>query len=311
MINEVSTVAAAYAMAGFATDATHVSNSGTALAQTGIANAFANAANLETLSTGVALSTTPAGNGTVPQTEINTLGNILASCVNTNGEGSTACTTLFTNALAGGTTGTLPAAINIAHNPATNVASLYALAGGTPPFASALTAVPNDWTVALNFTGGFNNPTGIAIDSSGDAWVVSTATVSTKSLASVVELSSSGVVLSGAGGFAQGVMIEGDGVAIDGLANVWLLSVGSPFAYEISSTGAFVATPYGHYGGAATRGLRSTAQETRGLRAAICSPRYQDPQVLESPFPIPASSTMESRHPMVRPSLLTARVVRG
>src|ERR1035441_5671117 len=58
-VNEVSTVAAAYALAGFATDAVHVSSSGTALALTGIANAFANAANLVKLSTGVALTTTP------------------------------------------------------------------------------------------------------------------------------------------------------------------------------------------------------------------------------------------------------------
>ena len=132
-MNEVSTVAAAYAMAGFATDATHVGSSGTALALTGIANAFANAANLETLGTGVALATTPAGNGTVPQAEINTLGNILAACVNsTGGDGPPSlrrATTLFTNALSSGTTGTLPtdtatAAINIAHNPGVNVASV-------------------------------------------------------------------------------------------------------------------------------------------------------------------------------------------
>ena len=97
VVNEVSTVAAAYAMAGFATDALHVGSSGTALAQMGIANAFANAANLETIGTGVALATTPAGNGTVPQAEINTLANILAACVNSNGTGS-ACSTLFANA---------------------------------------------------------------------------------------------------------------------------------------------------------------------------------------------------------------------
>jgi hypothetical protein len=54
-------------MAGFATDATHVSSSGTTLAQTGIANAFANAASLANLSTGTALTAPPAGNGNVPQ----------------------------------------------------------------------------------------------------------------------------------------------------------------------------------------------------------------------------------------------------
>lgn len=77
-VNEVTTIAAAYAMAGFATDATHVSSPNTPLAQTGIANAFANAANLADITTGNALTITPAGNGTVPQQTINTLANILA-----------------------------------------------------------------------------------------------------------------------------------------------------------------------------------------------------------------------------------------
>jgi hypothetical protein len=53
-VNEVSTVAAAYALAGFATDAVHVSSSGTAAALTGIAKAFANAANMTSLGTGLA-----------------------------------------------------------------------------------------------------------------------------------------------------------------------------------------------------------------------------------------------------------------
>ena len=35
--------------------------------------------------TGSALTTTPAGNGTVPQQTINTLANILASCINSTG----------------------------------------------------------------------------------------------------------------------------------------------------------------------------------------------------------------------------------
>jgi len=68
-MNEVTTVAAAYVMAGFANDATHVSSSGTPLAQTGIANAFANAVNLAENTTGAVLTTTQAGNGAVPQSE--------------------------------------------------------------------------------------------------------------------------------------------------------------------------------------------------------------------------------------------------
>jgi hypothetical protein len=104
-VNEVTTIAAAYAMAGFATDATHVSSSSTPLAQTGIANAFANATNLADISTGAALTTTPAGNGAVPQTEINTLADIVASCINSTGPASTPCSTLLSTALGSGSSG--------------------------------------------------------------------------------------------------------------------------------------------------------------------------------------------------------------
>ena len=62
VINEVSTIATAYAFAGFATDATHVSSSSSALATaTDVPNAFATVTNLESLGPGVALATTPGG----------------------------------------------------------------------------------------------------------------------------------------------------------------------------------------------------------------------------------------------------------
>jgi hypothetical protein len=79
-INEVTTVASVYAISGFMTDLTHVSSSGTALANTGIANAFATVNNLVNIVTGSALATTPAGNGTVPQSTINTLANHRCLC---------------------------------------------------------------------------------------------------------------------------------------------------------------------------------------------------------------------------------------
>ena len=72
-VNEVTTIAAAYAMAGFATDATHVSSSGTPLAQTGIANAFANATNLADITTGAALDYHPRRYRHRSSSHINTL----------------------------------------------------------------------------------------------------------------------------------------------------------------------------------------------------------------------------------------------
>ena len=208
--------------AGFATDATHVSSSGTALAQIGIANAFANATNLETLGTGVALATTPAGNGTVPQTEINSLANILADCTGTLGASSNGCTLLFGYAPSGGVTGLTPtdtatAAINIAHNPGRNVAALYGLASaGTPPFMPGLSAVPNDFTVAISFTGGgLSLPIAIAIDGSGNAWAVDDPS-------GISKFSPLGAPISGPSGYLRSVLINPESIAIDSSSNVWV-----------------------------------------------------------------------------------------
>jgi hypothetical protein len=228
-VNEVSTIAAAYA--------THVSSSGSALAQIGIANAFANAANLATLSTGVALTVNPAGNAFVPQTEINTLANILASCVNSGSSGSTNCGTLFTNAKSGGSSGTTAtdtatAAINIAHNPGTNVGTLYGIPPPAIAFAPALTATlpPNDFTIGLNFTGGgIANPSSLAIDGQGSAWI------SNGGDASVTLISSAGTFLSGTTGYTSIGLSSPSGIAIDGSGNAWV-SDQSSHVVKISTT---------------------------------------------------------------------------
>jgi hypothetical protein len=249
-VNEVSTVAAAYAFAGFATDATHVSSSGTALAQIGIQNAFANAANLASLSNGTALVTTPppSSNGTPPQSEINTLGNILASCVNTNstsgGGASVACTTLFSDALSGGTSGTAPtdtatAAINIAHNPGANVAGLYALPTAQAPFGPALTAQPNDFTIGIQYSGGgVADPTynSIAIDGLGDAWI-------TNNPSTVSEFSSTGTPISPSTGYTGGGTLNVvSGIAIDLAGNAWIANYNGNSVTELNSSGALVAS---------------------------------------------------------------------
>jgi hypothetical protein len=218
----------------------------------GIANAFANAGNLATLATGVALATTPAGNGTVPQAEINTLANILAACVNS----SSACSTLLNTATADGTatgtkaTDTTSAAINIAHNPGANVAGLYGLASGTSPFAPGLSAVPNDWTVGLSFVessvpgAGFEaQPSAIAIDSSGNAWIANFGDNS------VTELSNVGAVLSGANGFTSGGLNGPEGIAIDSSDNVWITNETGNSVTKLSSTGVPIFASGGYAGG--------------------------------------------------------------
>ena len=250
-VNEVTTVAAAYAMAGFATDATHVSSSGTPLAQTGIANAFANAANLADISTGTALITTPAGNGNVPNTLINTLANVLAACINTSSPGSTSCSTLFSNSLSGGTSGTSPTdtatgIINIAHNPGTNVAALFGLPTATSPFVPSLGTVPNDFSIFLRYNfPGINSQSflTIAIDGSGNAWIPNDETNS------IVELAGNGSLISPSGGYANGQLNNPSSVAIDDSGNAWVANINSKSVTKLSSSGTLLSPPSGFTGG--------------------------------------------------------------
>ena len=268
VVNEVTTVAAAYAFAGFATDATDVSSSGTPLALTGIANAFANAGNLANITTGTALATTPAGNGAVPQSEINTLANVLASCVNTAGGGSptnvTPCYQLLNNAQSNGSSGTVPgdtatAAINIAHNPGANISPLYALSIPTPPFAPALSRQPNDFTIQLTFSGGGtagetageNGVSPIAIDGAGNVWLAGNPPGPTGT-GDIIKLSPLGAAISPSTGYTGGV---GDptGIAIDNAIpeNVWVANSSPTSVSKLSEAGA-VESGSGHDGSSGT-----------------------------------------------------------
>jgi hypothetical protein len=253
-VNEVSTVAAAYAFAGFATDATDVSSSGTALAQIGIANAFANATNLAGISTGAALATTPAGNGTVPQAEINTLANILASCINSSGAltgptNPTACYTLFNDAQSAGSSGTMPsdtatAAINIAHNPGANIAALYGLSTADPPFGSALGAQPNDFTISLSIsTPGVLGLDALVIDGLGNAWFVNSGSGSGAFLS---EYSNLGAPISPATGY----IAAGGALAVDASDNVWIIGSENPGSglFELNNSGGLISPSAGYPG---------------------------------------------------------------
>jgi hypothetical protein len=256
VINEVSTIATAYAIAGFATDATDVSSSSSALAELGIQNAFSATANLEQLSTGGSIATTPAGNGAPPWPEINTLANILAACVNSSGPTSSACTTLLTNAKNGNTapTDTATAAINIAHNPGSNLDALYGLATPSAPFQPALTAEPNDFTVAITYSGGgldstdFLAPNGIAIDGYGDVWIPN------YNSNSVSEFKFDGTILSGANGYTGAGLDEPTSMAIDIYGNAWIANFNADnfnditSISEFSSTGVDISGPPGYEG---------------------------------------------------------------
>jgi hypothetical protein len=219
-VNETTTVAAVYALSGYMTDATHVSSSSTALSKTGMANAFITAGNLVNISTGVPNSVSPStSTGAVPQAEIDTLANILASCGSTAGSvvasPATPCYNLF-NATNTGTmpTNTLQAALNIAHAPSNNVSTLYQLATA-PVFTPTLNTAPNDWTVGITYSS-YNfglAPVSIAIDGSGNVWSVA------QDLNTVNELNNQGAPT--ANSPYSGLSLPTQ-VAVDTLGNAWV-----------------------------------------------------------------------------------------
>jgi hypothetical protein len=166
-VNEVTTVASAYALSAFATingsggitvgaPATGsscnaasgwISQQAETCNYIGLANAFAAVSNLVSLPTGTALTHTPAyqqdlagdpnilNNSTVPTTRINALADMLASCVESSSSncGSGLFTAAATTVSAPGAPApvtpidTLQAALNIAQNPGNNVSNLLGL----------------------------------------------------------------------------------------------------------------------------------------------------------------------------------------
>jgi Chitobiase/beta-hexosaminidase C-terminal domain len=222
-VNEATTVASAYALSAFATPDTHGgidvgapappstsssyscrSTGAASCNYTGLVNAFNAVNNLVNVVSGAALSMTPyyssntpadfLNSSTVPQARINTLADILASCVRTSG--GAGCASLLSQASGGAAPiDTLQMALNIAQHPGNNVGALFNLAGGSPsPFQPMLGAAPNDLTLALTFTGaglgaGPNivsispiNAYSMAIDASGNILAVGSYNTSTPSV---------------------------------------------------------------------------------------------------------------------------------
>ena len=185
VINEVTTVAFAYSVAGFATNAFNVSAD--ASGATALANAFANANNIVILGDGQAPAVTNGNPNSVnPLAKIYALANILGTCVNTSSSSSAACSSLFTAAASSGTPATdeASAIFNIAHNQAQNVTALWNLIPTTPVFGQTMASAPTDWTLPVVYKNVISAPStnvdgntivggpyNIVFDASGNAWI--------------------------------------------------------------------------------------------------------------------------------------------
>lgn len=236
-INELTTVAAAYALAPFMTDGLHVGASGSN--PTGLVNAFRMAGTLVNFQTG-AIASASAGVG-VPAGRLNTIADILAACVNSTGAASSAaCTTLSSATRSANTIG---AALAMAKNPGiAAITVLFTLVSGSPPFLPALSAQPSDFTLAVTYTGSeIASPGGVAIDAGGNAWITNEGGFS------VVKLPSLNPSFATTA-YSSGGLISPRGISIDRNGNVWIANTGANTVVELNSSGS-VLSGAGYTGG--------------------------------------------------------------
>jgi hypothetical protein len=286
ILNEVTTVASTWALVPFtSTDYAHI-GSGSSNYTNGFANAFATVNNLVDVTTGLAFSVTPAGYGTVPQAEINTLADVINTCAVTvggaPGDGSP-CSAFFeasnVSPLGMGIPGNSPtsilqAVLEVAQYPSNLYSApssgtpLYNLASAmaNPPFTPVLTAAPNDWSIALSFTGGGLGGDGraspesssMAIDASGNVWIANTRISSVSELSNLgAPLSpfTTGKTLASAGGFTGAGLNYPQQIAIDPQGNAWTLNGDSSLS-EFKYTGeAVTGSPFSGGGTMAGNGL--------------------------------------------------------
>jgi streptogramin lyase len=236
VVNEVTTVGSAWALAEFMSAGGDVG--ATATNAVGLSNAFAVAKNLADVSTGTAPGAALPVGAVVETAKLNTLANALTPCVVSSG--GTGCGALLGAAIVGGVTpaNTLDAALNIVTHPGSNVAAVFGAAAGAGTYAPALGAAPNDWTMSITYggcvpaaCGGLNLPGAVAIDSGGNV------VVANYFGGAMSKFSATGVPAAAAGYAGVGLR-ESFGIAVDGADDVWVANEQSVTAANNSHHGS-------------------------------------------------------------------------
>ena len=167
---------------------------------------------------------------------MNTLANVISSCVNSASAGSTPCSQLFTySTVTNGAApqNTLSALLNIAAFPAAQTANLYGLTTASAPFQPALTNQPNDFALGVAYSAPTTavKPGAVVIDAAGNIWMANCQSCVTATLPdSLLEFSPSGTLLHSYTGSAvptTQVLHHIQGIAIDATgANIYTINQG-------------------------------------------------------------------------------------
>jgi hypothetical protein len=236
-VNELTTVAASYALAQFS------GPEGVSGPSPGLENAAATSFNLADPSTGKAGAVvTNDDNGGRNDTlaTLNTIANLVSLCAD---ESSASCSTLLRLTTPPGGAApddTVQAAVELARNPTLAPARLYALARKASVYQPALDSPPSAWVLVLLYTATDLYASGrIAIDRAGNVWS------STNWLPGTQNPSTSVSVLDPVGRPTLGSPINGNGmkggawgIAIDPGGSVWAGSFGGDAISQYSATGA-------------------------------------------------------------------------
>ena len=152
-VDEPTTVAAAYALAPFLSSPSAIGSAPEDA--TALADAFTLADELANTTTGTSPGVGVPPGVTVPVAQINTIADIISTCINSAGgvagDGS-ACGTLFSLTTPPGltpATDTITALLHLADNPTLNTAALYGIASGDLLFQPIQPQAPPDLSVNL------------------------------------------------------------------------------------------------------------------------------------------------------------------
>lgn len=275
-VSEVTTAATVAATAQFINPSTEsIGNDGTGVGYQAVSNAFRTVATLVNASTGTANgSTTISGanvsNGvgvtgvtitaTPGTSKINTVADILSTCVNQPTQNGANCTALFQYAVpptspsqTSQPSATFPAAadtvqaalymfLNPTDSSTSNRTALFNLVPGTgAPYQPTITSVPTDWTLAITYATAntcgaqnstfFSHPYDLNLDVNGNIWLANNG----GSNSALVEITNSGAPTTcvSLGGTSMG------GGIVDIAGNVWYVDNASTIIFRYTpGTGA-------------------------------------------------------------------------
>ena len=190
IINELTTVATEWALSQF-TDSSGQNIGAPPSNSTGLQIGFDSFANLADVQAGddsivgeasAFLTTAPCGassglTNAEPLERLNTLADILSTCVESNGPSSKVCAALFADTGTSSIQTSLAIVHAVASRPQNNAAEIFQLAHSSgEPFQPALKAAPDGWELELSFSpplAELSHPGSLAVDADGNIWVAS------------------------------------------------------------------------------------------------------------------------------------------